>query len=98
MIDNYLIREISCVFEQLAAARAMLDRMDVSLECLDEYVTELSEEKPYDVQYNRDYYNGFDAGVDYAKTLLENKVKDEPSVKRPCTCDACESPEWYVMD
>jgi len=98
MEDNYLIREISSVFEQLALLKAILVRMDVTLECLDEYATELSEEKPYDVQYNRDYYNGFDAGVDFARDEYKTKVKDQPSVKQPCTCAACNSPEWYVMD
>ena len=95
MIDNYLIREISCVFEQLAAARVMLDRMEISLECLDEYVTELSN-KPDEFQSNKDYDNGFEAGVAYGKSLVNGKVKH--SVARPCTCTACNSPEWYVMD
>ena len=95
MIDNYLIREISCVFEQLAAARVMLDRMEISLECLDEYVTELSNE-PDEFQANTDYDNGFEAGVAYGKSMVNGKVKH--SVARPCTCAACNSPEWYVMD
>ena len=95
MIDNYLIREISCIFEQLAAARAMLDRMDISLECLDEYVTEMAD-KPDEFQACKDYENGFEAGLAYGKSLANNKVKH--SVARPCTCAACNSPEWYVMD
>lgn len=95
MTDNYPIREISCIFEQLAAARAMLDRMDISLECLDEYLTEMAN-KPKEFQDCKDYENGFEAGVAYGKSLVKGVVKD--AVERPCTCVACNSPEWYVMD
>lgn len=95
MTDNYLIREISCIFEQLAATRAMLDRMDISLECLDEYVTEMAN-KPDEFQACKDYENGFEAGLAYGKSLVKGKVKH--SEARPCTCAACNSPEWYVMD
>jgi len=98
MDDNYLIREVSCIFEQLNAARMMLNRLETSLECLDAYVTELSEksEKSEHDWSNKEYLNGFDAGLAYGKSLVNGKVKH--SVERPCTCTACNSPEWYVMD
>ena len=92
MKDNYLIREISCVFEQLSIAQAMLDRMEISLESLDTYATFKDESSD---EFDN-YAHGFEAGVAFAKSA--GGVVSSAKSKKVCTCAACNSPEWYVMD